>query len=181
MMMENTGAGEAPRSSGGNDSEPSDGGRNRFGNRNRRNNQGGRKNNIGNIRSQGTTTGHIEGSEPSLKGFIYDFTGERDPDQFIKTTKQIKQYVRRTYTKFPAEFMLAIDDLLLTDPEVSERPDSYQDVFAMEEWKMDLKDYRVKAVEYMAFRSRLYNVVIRQCTDALQDKLKSHPDFEGDK
>jgi len=70
---------------------------------------------------------------------------------FIKTTKQIKQYVGRTYTKFPAEFMQAIDDLQLTDPEVPECPDSYQDVFAMEEWKMDLKDYRVKAVEYTAF------------------------------
>ena len=77
--------------------------------------------------------------------------------------------------------MQAIDVLQLTDPDVPESPDSYQDVFAMEEWKMDLKDYRVKAVEYMAFQSGLYNVVIRQCTDALQDKLKSHPDFEGDK
>ena len=132
-MTENTGTEEAPRSLGGNDSGMSDGGRNRFGNRNRRNNRGGQKNNAGNFRSQGTTTGRFEGSEPSLKGFIYDFTGERDPDQFIKTTKQIKQYVGRTYTKFPAEFTQAIDDLELADPEVPEHMDSHQDVFAMEE------------------------------------------------
>jgi len=80
-----------------------------------------------------TGAGHFKGSEPSLKGFIYDFKGERDPEQFIKTTKQIKQYVGRTYTKFPVEFMQAIDDLQLTDLEVPECLDSYQDVFAMEE------------------------------------------------
>jgi len=40
-------------------------------------------------------------------------------------------------------------------------------------------NYRVKAVKYTAFRSGLYNVVIGQRTDTLQDKLKSCPDFEG--
>lgn len=33
--------------------------------------------------------GRFEGREPSLKGFIYDSTGERNPDQYIKTTKEI--------------------------------------------------------------------------------------------
>ena len=31
----------------------------------------------------------FEGRVPSLKGFIYDATGEQNPDQYIKTTKEI--------------------------------------------------------------------------------------------
>jgi hypothetical protein len=32
----------------------------------------------------------FEGREPTLKGFIYDFTGKLMPDQFIKTKKRLK-------------------------------------------------------------------------------------------
>jgi hypothetical protein len=53
----------------------------------------------------------FEGREPSLKGFIYDSTGERSPDQYIKTTKEIINYVGRTYTKYTAEFTQAVRDL----------------------------------------------------------------------
>jgi hypothetical protein len=42
----------------------------------------------------------FERREPSLQGFIYDATGERNPYQYIKTTKEIVNYVGRTYTKF---------------------------------------------------------------------------------
>jgi hypothetical protein len=28
----------------------------------------------------------FKGQEPTLKGYVYDFTGERMPDQFIKMT-----------------------------------------------------------------------------------------------
>jgi hypothetical protein len=39
-----------------------------------------------------------------LEGHIYDFTGERMPDQFIKMTKEMKNYVGWTYTKYTADF-----------------------------------------------------------------------------
>jgi len=95
--------------------------------------------------------------------------------------KQIKHYVGQTYTKFPAEFTQAVADLLyLLEPEAPQRPEDPCDVFTIDkEWKLDLKDYRVHAIEYPAFRSGLYNVVLGQCTDALQDKLKFHPNFES--
>ena len=42
---------------------------------------------------------------------------------------------------------------------------------------MDTREYHVKAVEYTMFRAGLYNSIMSQCTDALQDKLKTHPDY----
>ena len=39
--------------------------------------------------------------------------------------------------------------------------------------------YRTKQHEYNNFKAGLYNIVYGQCTEGLQDKLKSHPDFPG--
>ena len=118
----------------------------------------------------------FEGREPSLKGFIYDVTGEQNPDQYIKTTKEIINYVGRTYMKYTAEFTQAVRDLELDAPTALENPDP-ADALAFEVWKLDIKEHCVKEQEYANFRAGLYNVVLGQCTDALQDKLKSHTDF----
>jgi hypothetical protein len=50
-------------------------------------------------------------------------------------------------------------------------------VLAFEMWKLEIKEHRVKQQEYSNFYAGLYNVVFGQCTEALQDKLKSHVDF----
>ena len=85
----------------------------------------------------------FEGREPSLKGFIYDATGERNPDQYIKMTKEIINYVGRTYTKYTAEFTQAVRDLQLGAPTAPENPDP-NNALAFEVWKLDIKEHRVK-------------------------------------
>jgi len=135
----------------------------RGGNRGRRSNQGGRGG-----QRRVPQQPRFEGREPSLKGFIYDSTGERNPDQFIKTTKEIINYVGRTYTKYTSEFTQAVKDLELADPTQPEDPDPAQ-VLQLEVWKLDIKEHRIKVQEYENFRAGLYNVVFGQCTEALQD------------
>jgi hypothetical protein len=158
----------APASAGG--TAQSNPGRNRG----RRERRGNRQNNF-NARRNPT---RFEGREPSLRGYVYDSTGERNPDQFIKTTKEIINYVGRTYTKYTGEFTQAVRDLKITDPTAPPNPDP-SDAIAFEMWKLEVKDYRAKQHEYNNFKAGLYNVVFGQCTEALQDKLKSHPDFPG--
>ena len=118
----------------------------------------------------------FEGREPSLRGHIYDSTGERNPDQYIKTTKEIVNYVGRTYTKFTYEFTNAVIKLELDDPEAPPDPDPTNQL-QFEIWKLDIKEHRTKLQEYSNFRAGLYNVVFGQCTESLQDKLKSHQEF----
>jgi hypothetical protein len=48
---------------------------------------------------------------------------------------------------------------------------------AFKMWKLKIKEFRVKEQEYSNFRAGLYNVVLGQCTEALQNKLKSHTNF----
>jgi hypothetical protein len=98
----------------------------------------GRDRNRGN--RQQTQQQWFEGREPTLKGYVYDFTGERMPDQFIKMTKEIKNYVGRTYTKYMADLVQVVEDLVIQDPVAPADPDPANQL-AVEVWKMELKEH----------------------------------------
>ena len=40
---------------------------------------------------------------------------------------------------------------------------------AVEVWKMELKEHQEKVQHYANFRAGLYNVVLGQCTEALEE------------
>jgi hypothetical protein len=42
----------------------------------------------------------FQGSEPSLEGYIFDYNGTRDPDQYVKTSKAIINYASKNYKKY---------------------------------------------------------------------------------
>jgi hypothetical protein len=111
MPAESNGGSPAPDAgnSGQQDSRAGRGGRGRGGH-DRRNNRQSNRPRSDNACSNLTK---FEGREPSLKGFINNSTGERSPDQYIKTTKEVINYVGRTYTKYTAEFTQAVWDLEL--------------------------------------------------------------------
>jgi len=175
-MSDNSGGTTAPKLSdtGSSPNTP----QNRFVNQagNRRNNHACRNNNNG-LNQLGTNK--FEGHKPTLKGFIYDYTRERNPDQFMKTTKEIISYVRRTYIKYTTDFMQAVQDLKLEELSEPLPPQDTTDVVAMGRWKYCFKEHETKVLEYSNFKAGLYSVVHGQCTDALQEKLKSHPGFDG--
>ena len=110
--------------------------------------------------SAGRIQTRFEGREPSLKGFIYDSTREQNPDQYIKTTKEIINYVGRTYTKYTAEFTQAVRDLELVNPTAPPNPDPTNPI-AFEMWKLKVKDHQIKEQEYSNFRAGLYKTVFR--------------------
>jgi hypothetical protein len=98
------------------------------------------------------------------------------PDQYIKTMKEIKNFVGRTYTKYTGDLIQAVEDLNLDNPQAPVDPDPANQL-AVEIWKMELKEHREKVQHYENFRAGLYNVVLGQCTEALEERLKSHEDF----
>ena len=79
-----------------------------------------------------------------MQGFIYDYRGERNPSQWLKTTKEIVLYVGRNYQKYTTELTKAVEELELMDPVAPARPDDPGDQFEMEDWKLDNKEYREK-------------------------------------
>ena len=118
----------------------------------------------------------FEGREPRLQGHIYDWTGERTPERYIRTTREISTYVGVVYTRYNADFTAAVDTLDLPDPIEPPAPDPDNQV-AFECLKYVYKEYMNKVQEYTNFRSGLYNLVMGQCSEALKERLKSHEDF----
>jgi hypothetical protein len=118
----------------------------------------------------------FEGKEPDLKGFIYDIPDEMTRDRFIKTTDEIITFVARKYKSYTSELVEGLHRLQLDDPQTPSDPDPTNRV-EFERWKIALKKNDDRAQVYQNFRAGLYNLVFGQCTDALQDKLKSHRDF----
>ena len=160
-------------------SPPRDGGSSGRGNGRPRSGQGGRGNHFRTGRRNNQfQRNRFEGREKALAGHIYDYNGERTPDKYIRTTKEIANYVGRTFTKYPGDFTAAKETLELDDPDEPNDPDP-NDQVAFEHWKLNIKDHRTKMQEYANFRASLYSLVFEQCTDAMQERLKSHEDFEA--
>jgi pyruvate/oxaloacetate carboxyltransferase len=72
------------------------------------------------------------------------------PDQFIKMTKEIKNYVGRTYTKYTADLVQAVEDLVIQDPVAPVDPDLANQL-AVKVWKMELKEHQEKVQHYANF------------------------------
>jgi hypothetical protein len=62
------------------------------------------------------------------------------PAQFIKMTKEIKNYVGQTYTKYTGDLVQAVEDLVIQDPAAPADPDPVNQL-AVEVWKMELKEH----------------------------------------
>jgi hypothetical protein len=141
--------------------------------RNRRKNRGGRGQNRGSSNRENIQT--FKGRVPELKGAVYEITSERNPDRYLKTTKEIITFMASRCTSYTTEL---IEGLQLTDPQAPTDPDP-TDPIAVEKWKLALRQHENRVQVYKIFRSSLYNLVLGQCSDALQDKLKSHRDFRA--
>jgi hypothetical protein len=113
---------------------------------------------------------------PELNGAVYDLTIERNPDQYLKMTKEIITFMASRCTSYTTELIEGLQELQITDPQAPTDPDP-TDPIVVEKWKIALRQHDNRVQVYKIFRSSLYNLVLGQCSDALQDKLKSHRDF----
>ena len=99
---------------------------------------------------------------------IYDWTGERTPDRYIKATQEILTYVGAMYTRHTHDITEAVETLELTDLVQPEAPNP-ANIVEFQLWKLVVKEHQAKAKEYANFKVGLYNLVYGQCTDALQE------------
>ena len=112
-----------------------------------------------------------------MNGHVFDYTGERTPEKYIRTMKELVAHVGLTYKDYTTDLKEGLESLSLVDPTPPENPPEGNQV-AFEIWKMDIKEYREKIKVFANFRAGLYSLVLGQCTDALQERLKSHQDYQ---
>ena len=115
----------------------------------------------------------FQGREPSLKGHVYDLSSQRNSEQCVKTTKEVMNWVGREHSENTGEFCEAVQTLDLADPTPPADPPAGDNI-AFERWKIELKKHADREEAHVNFLARLYTVVLGQCTEALEDRLRSH-------
>ena len=91
--------------------------------------------------------------------------------------KELLAHVGSIYKEYTTDLKEGLENLALTDPTAPDNPPDGNQV-AFELWKMDIKEYCEKLKVFANFRAGLYSLVLGQCTDALQECLKSHWDYK---
>ena len=120
----------------------------------------------------------FEGKCADLKGHIYDCSDVRQSDQYTKTTKEIAEYVGRTY-KYGGDTRLAIETL--KKPELVEPTDPPEEASktASKIWEKEIDAY-VKKKDYIDENMMtLYSLIWGQCTDIMRQKVEAHESFAG--
>ena len=118
----------------------------------------------------------FEGRCDDLKGHIYDYGDSKNADQFVLTTKEIKNYVGRTY-KCAGDITAAITALripALTEPAAPADPD---DRVAFKKWDRAYDEYRKTQKTLDDNVKSLYSLVWGQCSESMQQKVESLDTF----
>ena len=83
----------------------------------------------------------FEGRCDDLKGHIYDYSESKNADQFVTTTKEIKNYVGRTY-KCAGDITGAITALVVPVIAEPEEPDDPDNRIEFKKWEKEYDEYR---------------------------------------
>jgi hypothetical protein len=118
----------------------------------------------------------FEGKCDDLKGHIYDCSDARQSDQFMKTTREIAEYVGRTY-KYGGDARLAVETLGM--PAITMPADPAVGATRGEErlWEKSI-DEHVKRLTHLGENMKtLYSLVWGQCSDIMRQNLESQETF----
>jgi hypothetical protein len=123
-------------------------------------------------------TPKFEGKCADLKGHIYDCSDVRQSDQYTKTTKEIAEYVGRTYT-YGGDARLAVETLTLPTFTIPTDPPEDANRTETRIWEKTV-DEHVKQLSYLTENMKtLYSLVWGQCTEIMRQRLEAHESFAG--
>jgi len=118
----------------------------------------------------------FEGKCDALKGHIYDYSDARQADLFTKTTKEIAEFVGRTY-KYGSDTRLAVEGLALPTLTMPTDPDASASKTELKIWDENVKEF-VKRSNYLSENVKtLYSLVWGQCTDIMRQKIEALDNF----
>ena len=85
------------------------------GSRRRNNNRDGRNDDI-------NKKTPFVGRESAMNGHVFDYTGERTPEKYIRTMKELVAHVGLTNKHYTTDLQEGLENLVLVDPMAPENP-----------------------------------------------------------
>mmetsp|Transcript_36995 Transcript_36995/g.52267 ORF Transcript_36995/g.52267 Transcript_36995/m.52267 type:complete len:1117 (-) Transcript_36995:618-3968(-) len=117
--------------------------------------------------NQAALRGRIE----ELRNNVYDYTSNRHDDMFTTTTKEIANYVGRTFT-LGGYMKSAIESLSTPTLTLPEEPGPNPTMTERRIWDEKIKLHVKREMVLEEGIQKLYSVVWGQCTDAMQARLE---------
>ena len=123
-------------------------------------------------------TPRFEGKCEDLKGHIYDCADIRQGDQYSRTTKEISEYVGRTF-KFGMDTKLSIEKLQLVVIPMPSDPPLESTRTDIRIWEKRIDDYVKRETSLKENIKTTYSLIWGQCSDAMRQKVESVEGFKG--
>ena len=111
-----------------------------------------------------------------MKGFIYDCTNARQADRYAKTTREITEYVGRTY-KFGMDARLAIENLDIVKAEMPEDPAVNSTRTEIRIWEKHVDNYVKRDTFLRENMKTAHSLIWGQCSDMMRQRLEVYEDF----
>ena len=118
----------------------------------------------------------FEGRCEDLKGHVYDYGDGKTADQFVLTTKEIKNYVGRTY-KHGGDIVDAIEAMAIPTKIEPADPLDPDDRIAVKKWERQFDEYHKWVILTRENLKALKELVWGQCSQNMQQKVESLPNF----
>jgi hypothetical protein len=119
----------------------------------------------------------FEGKCDALKGHIYDCSDSRQADLYSKTTKEIAEYVGRTYT-YGGDMRRAVERLEVPAFVMPEDPAEDATETEREIWKVEVKEFVHRRRSIRENLKTLYSLAWGQCTDIMRQKIEALDNHE---
>ena len=120
----------------------------------------------------------FEGRCEDLAGHIYDMANAKQAaDMYTKTTREIAEYVGRTYDQ-GADTRLAIENLALPALEEPDDPAADASRTAVRMWEKRVDAYIARENKLIENVKKAYSLIYGQCTEALRAKLQALAAFD---
>jgi hypothetical protein len=139
---------------------------------------GGHHNRRNGRRNQAARESTFKGRCDELKEAVYDVTTGKET--FLKTTRNIAEYVSHTY-KDAGEFRLGMINQTL--PPLVEPPfptagaHGDPNIMDMERWKINIKEHVIKVKSREDNSQRIYGLILGQCSPAIRSRMEAHADW----
>jgi hypothetical protein len=118
----------------------------------------------------------FEGRSEELKGHVYDCVDARQADQYMKTTKEIAEFIGRTY-KFGMDTRLSIENMQLTTIPRPDNPPEDADRTDIRIWEKSVDDYVKRKTKLSENNKTAYSLIWGQCSDVMRQRVESTPEF----
>ena len=119
----------------------------------------------------------FEGKCDDLKGHVYDCSDSRQADQFARTTKEIAEYVGRTY-KYGGDTRLAVENLAFPKMVEPEDPPDGASKTKIKIWERDVEEFCRRQHNVREHIKTLYSLVWGQCSDIMRQRIEALDEFD---